>query len=218
MTEEPLIPGPLYGLRTWRVVAEGGVDRLAAPHRGIAWPAGGEWLEATCERAGHMAPTAGCDCGIHALHPCREGVRQVLAARREVPGIVEADGPTEVHADGFRAARGRPHALVIAPGRNARQIARLAEAYAAGVVEIRGPDDLLAWCTERGLGLDERVVADLLGPGERHARARRRRANALRVAAAVLVAAILVVAGIQLNSDEPSGRELKGRGGDIRTP
>jgi hypothetical protein len=218
VTDEPLIPGPLYGLRTWRVVAEDGVERLAAPHRGIAWPAGGEWLEAACGRSDHPAPAAGCDCGIHAFHPRRSLARQVLAARREVPGIVETAGATEVHEEGFRAERGRPHALVLAPGRNARQIERLAEAYGVAVLELRGPDELLAWCTERGLGLQEPVVTRLLGPGELAAKARRRRKNALRLAGALVVAASLVVAGIQLNPDEPSGRTLKGRAGDIRTP
>jgi hypothetical protein len=218
MSDDPLIPGPLYGLRTWRVAVEDDVERLAAPHRGTIWPPGGEWIEATCGRAGHAAPTAGCDCGIHAFHPRRATARAVLAARREVPGIVEADGPTEVHEDGFRAARARPHALVVTPGSNARQIARLADAYGAAVVEMRGPDDLLAWCAERGFGLEEPVVAQLLGPGERNAKARRRRTGALRIAAALVVASILVVAGSQVIPKEPSGERLKGRAGEIRTP
>jgi hypothetical protein len=218
MSDAPLIPGPLYGLRTWRVVAEDGVELLSAPHRGTTWPTGGEWLEATCERGGHAAPTAGCDCGIHAFHPRRATARRVLAARREVPGIVEAEGPTEVHEDGFRAARARPYALVIAPGRNAKQIARLAEAYGVGVLELRRPDDMVAHCRERGLGLDEPVVAQLLGPGGQHAEARRRRASALRIAAAVALAAILLLAGSQLLPETPPGHELTGRAGEVRTP
>jgi hypothetical protein len=32
----------------------------------------------------------------------------VLASRFELPGIIEADGAVEVHADGFRAERARP--------------------------------------------------------------------------------------------------------------
>jgi hypothetical protein len=218
MSDEPLIPGPLYGLRTWRVAAENGVERLFAPHRGTTWPTGGEWLEAACGRAAHAAPAADCDCGIHAFHPRRSTARRVLGAWREVPGIVAADGPTEVHEEGFRAARARPHALVLAPGRNAKQVARLAEAYAVPVIELRGPRELLAWCTERELGLDEAVVARLLGPDAARAKTRRRRTNALRLAGALVVAAILVVAGVQLNPEEPPGRELKGRTGDIRTP
>jgi hypothetical protein len=218
MSDEPLIPGPLYGLRTWRVAAENGAERLSAPHRGTTWPTGGEWLEATCERAAHAAPAADCNCGIHSFHPRRSSARRVLAAWREVPGIVAADGPTEVHEDGFRAARARPHALVLAPGRNAKQVARLAEAYDVPVIEIRGPRELMAWCTERGLGMEQAVVARLLGPDASRARARHRRTNALRLAGALVVAAVLLVVGIQLNPDEPSGRELQGRGGEIRTP
>lgn len=209
MSDEPLIPGPLYGLRTWRVVAEDGVERLAAPHRGITWPPG-EWLRATCED--HAAPAAGCDCGIHAWHPRRASARRVLATSREVPGIVEADGAAEVHEEGFRAERGRPYALVIAPGRNAEQVRRLAREYAVEVVEVSGPGDLLAWCAERGLGLSEAVVRDLVGP------VKRPKAGALRLAAALAVAGALVFAGLQLIPEPESGHTLKGRSGEIRTP
>jgi hypothetical protein len=209
VTDEPLIPGPLYGLRTWRVVAEDGVERLAAPHRGITWPPG-EWLTATCIR--HDAPAADCDCGIHAWHPRRDSARRALATWREVPGIVEAEGAIEVHADGFRAERGRPYALVIAPGRNAEQIRRLAREYAVEVVEVRGPRELLAWCAERGLGMGEPVVRDLVGP------VRRRKSGALRLAGALAVAGALVFAGLQFIPEPESGKTLKGRGGEFRTP
>jgi hypothetical protein len=216
MTDEPLIPGPLYGLRTWRVVAENDGERLAAPHRGTTWPTGGEWLVATCER--HAAPAAGCDCGVHAWHPRRSSARRVLSTRREVPGIVEARGATEVHEEGFRAERARPHALVLVPGRNAGQIRRLAEAYGVDVVDVRGAAELLAWCRERGLGMDEAVVAQLVGPGEHAARTRKTRRDALRFGAALAVAAAVVVAGIQLIPEPEPGKVLKGRGGEIRTP
>jgi hypothetical protein len=215
MSDEPLIPGPLYGLRTWRVVAEDGKERLAAPHRGTTWPTGGAWLEASCELEDHAAPAPGCDCGVHGYHPRRSTARQVLATRRDVPGIVEARGATEVHEDGFRAERARPYALVLAPGRNAPQAARLAEAYGVGVIEASGPDDLLAWCEQHGLGLGEPVVTELIGPRARGATAR---ADALRVAAAVLVAAILVFAGLELIPNPPPDRVLNGRTGEIRTP
>jgi hypothetical protein len=212
VNDEPLISGPLYGLRTWRVVAEDGVERLAAPHRGTTWPTGGEWLEATCDR--HPAPAAGCDCGIHGLHPRRSSARRVLATRRDVAGIVEAEGAVEVYEDGFRAERGRPYGLVVVPGRNADQIGRLAKAYGVDVIEVSGADALLAWCAERGLGLSDRVVADLVEPSEK----RPRKSGALRFIAAVAVAALLVVAGIELIPEPESGKVLKGRSGEIRTP
>ena len=119
MAEPPLLVGPLYGLRTWAVVGPPGDERLAGPQRRTPWPDGGAWLDATCERAAeHVAPEHDCVCGIHALHPDAANARRVLSVRREVPGIVECDGPVEVHAQGFRARRGRPHALVLLPGRN----------------------------------------------------------------------------------------------------
>ena len=164
----PLIPSAVYGLRTWTVAGERGSERLAGPHRGVPWPAGGEWLEATCE-AGHAAPASGCNCGLHAWHPRRRWARRCLAARGEVPGIVEARGTIELHHDGLRGQRARPYALVRTQGCNPALLDRLATAYGLPIVDARGPDDLLAYCRERGLGLSEHVVASLLGP--RRARA-----------------------------------------------
>ena len=222
MSDTPLVPTPLYGLRTWTVVGESGAERLAGPQQGATWPPAGAWLEATCARTpGHQAPMPGCGCGLHAWHPSRRSARRILAVRREIPGIVEVCGAIEVHDDGLRAQRARPYALVLAPGRNARLVRRLAEAYGTQVVEADGPDAVLAWCRAHGLGLEESVVAELLGPveAEQRQRARRRKArvDALRIAVAVGVAALLVVLGLHVATDPPGDRVLHGRTGEIHT-
>jgi hypothetical protein len=136
----------------------------------------------------------------------------VLSMRREVAGIAEADGGIEVHAEGFRAERARPYALVLVPGRNAEQIRRLASAYRIEVVEVGGAVELLEWCTERGLGLSAPVVRDLVGP------IRRPKSGALRLVAALAVVAALVFAGIELIPEQESGETLRGRGGEIQVP
>jgi hypothetical protein len=220
VSDTPLVPGPLYGLRTWRVVSDGGRELLAGPHRDTPWPIAGGWLESACGRgAGHTAPAPGCGCGIHAWHPRRASVRRVLASRREVAGIVEAGGAVEVHEEGFRAERGRPHALLLVPGRNPKQIARLAATYRAEVVDVTGPDALLAWCREAHVGLDESVVVDLLGPAElenrRRARRWKTRKDAIRVAAAVLATGLLGLLGLTVLTDPPGPRVLHGRTGEI---
>lgn len=219
MESVPLVPTPLYGLRAWNVVGRSGAERLAGPQQGATWPIGGEWLEAVCSQdAGHAAPVAGCGCGLHAWHPARRHARRILSGRGDVPGIVEARGAIEVHDDGFRSERARPFALFLLPGRNARLVKRLADAYGVPVVEARGPDDVLAYCRERGLGLDEAVVAQLLGPegAERRRAARRRlRFERLRFAAAIAVALLLVVIGLQVATDPPGDRVLNGRTGKI---
>jgi hypothetical protein len=198
MTDAPLVPGPLYGLRTWAVVGPPGEERLAGPQRRTPWPDHGRWLSATCERdPAHAAPEHDCACGIHALHPTAANARRVLALRREVPGIVECDGPMELHPDGFRARRGRPHALVLLPGRNAGLLGRLSRAYSAEVVEVRGPAELERWCRDRGLGLAPGVVDTLLGPGTVQEWRRTNRRHS-RVAAARIVAALLVTVVIAL--------------------
>ena len=175
MSSAPLVPGPLYGLRTWRVVTHDGRERLSAPQRGTPWTLGSGWLKATCGE-GHGAPAADCRCGIHAWHPRRASARRVLRSRFDLPGIVEADGAVEVHEDGFRAERARVYAFVRLPGRNPFLIDRLAAAYGAEVLDLRRPEELLG-----AEAIEER----------RRARARQRRNDALRVVAALLVVTLL---------------------------
>lgn len=221
MSDPPLVPDPVYGLRTWTVVTDGSVERLAGPHhRHAPWPPGGAWLEASCAQdPEHEPPAQGCGCGLHAWHPSKTSARRVLASRRQIPGIVEAQGAIELHADGFRAERARPYAFLLLPGRNARLVGRLAELYGGEVIEARGADDVLAFCRSRGLGLDEATVAELLGPAtaehSRRARREKVRADAFRLVAALAVVALLVVAGLEILSDPPGERVLKGRTGEI---
>jgi hypothetical protein len=143
----------------------------------------------------------------------------VLASRRQIPWIIEATGATELHRDGFRAERARPYALVLLPGRNARLVQRLADEYAVEVVEAGGPNDLLSLCRDRGLGLDEATVTDLLGPETeetwRRARRKRIRRDLLRLAALVAVVALLVVAALELATYPPGERTLQGRTGEV---
>ena len=216
MSAAPLVPSPLYGLRTW-TVADG--ERLSGPQQDADWPTGGAWLHAACARVPeHAAPVPDCACGVHALHPTPQTARGVLGRRGEIPGVVEAAGAIEVHEEGFRAERARPAALFIAPGRNAALVRRIAAAHDAEAVEVAGPDALLAWCRARGMGLEPPVVAALLGAEtmERwHAAKRRRaRADALRIAAALAVMAALVAGGLAFSSD-PGDRELFGRMGPV---
>jgi hypothetical protein len=220
MSGEPLVATPVYGLRTWSLSGERPDERLSAAYRDAApWPTGGAWLEASCPVAEeHRAPAPECGCGAHGWHPRSRAARRILARRRQVPGIVEASGAIEVHEDGFRAERARPYALLLAPGRNAGLVRRLGEAYQVPVVEVDGAAALLRWCSERGLGLSEPVVAELLGPGEveerRRARRLKLRRDTLRFAAAVAVVALALV-GLLIATDPPGDRALYGRTGEV---
>jgi hypothetical protein len=219
MGDIPLVPSPLYGLRTWSVVGDPGSERLAAPQQAVTWPPGGEWLDAECP-AGHTPPASDCHCGVHAWHPRRRWARRILALRGKIPGVVEASGPIELHEDGFRAQRARPYALVLAAGRNAHLVRRLAAVYDVPVIEARGPGAVLDWCRARGLGLDERVVRELIGGAEverlHQARRRRIRNDVLRTAVVLAVVAALLAVGL-IETGPPDG-PLYGRTGWIDPP
>jgi hypothetical protein len=223
VTDAPLIPASLYGLRTWRLTADGGGELLRASCQPTRWPADGAWLHAACAGpGGHAAPDPGCACGVHAWHPRRASARRVLASRFEVPGIVEAAGAIELQDDGFRAERARPYAFIVTPGRNAKLTSRLARRYGAEVVEVAGADALLAWCNERGLGLAEQTVDELLGPElarqRRRAQRRRRRRDVLGAACAVALSAALLGGGHLLAGGPPSKHGVYGRTGWVTPP
>jgi hypothetical protein len=220
VSDLPLVPGPVYGLRTWTVVGEPGHELLAGPHRTTPWPTGGALLEAECSATpAHTPPGTTCTCGLHALHPTRASARRVCSVRREVPGILEASGAVEVHADGFRAQRGRPYALVLVRNGNAHLFERLAEAYDAELLRLNGPDALVAYCRDRGLGLGEDVVAELVDT-ESVAAARRRRRRRWALTIVGLIAAALALAGIvrAIDPGTEHGKVLKGRGGEVTVP
>jgi hypothetical protein len=210
MSAAALVPGPLYGLRTWSVVGEHGEERLAGTQHPTPWPASGAWLEARCAR-GHAAPAPDCECGIHAWHPHGRAAGRVLAIRREVPGVVEATGAIEVHREGFRAERARPYALLAAPRWNGALVGRLATTYDAELVSVDGRGAILDWCRERGLGLQPAVLEELLGPPPPR---RLLRGARVRVAAALATVAALLAVGIAV-TDDPGDRKLSGRAGNV---
>ena len=175
--DPPLLAGAIHGVRTWRVEWSDGDARLGAPVYGGEW-ARGRPTRASCEAAGRAhpgrrAPARSCSCGLYALHPRDEAIAD-LEQRRSyddepfgtVAGIVEAWGRVEVHEDGFRAEYARPKALAAigtAPGSDEELlIERLAERHGAAVLRLRGMGELIAYCREHGLGLDEGVVRSLL--------------------------------------------------------
>jgi hypothetical protein len=156
MSDAPLVPGALYGLRTWGVAGAPGDERLIGPQRSVPWPSGGALLEAECSATPpHAPPGVACACGLHACHPTRAAARRVCGVRRDVPGILEAFGAVEVHADGFRAERGRAHALVLLPNGNPCLLERLAGAHNAELLRLDGPTRcsptaaIAAWASTR---------------------------------------------------------------------
>ena len=205
--DTPLIPGRVYGLRSWAVAARDGKDGLEAPFTGVRWPADGYAIEARCLAfADHEPPSADCTCGIYAYHPSADSVRELYwelrkdyrdpAGARAI-GIVEAWGSVEVHDTGFRAEYARPYALVIFERLEktdyGRRIEQLAGAYGADLVQVRDPEALRRHCVEHDLGLSEQGVAGVLGPEFVKRRRRTRRVGRIELVANASLAAVLVL-------------------------
>ena len=171
------------------------------------------WQQATCGED-HAAPprTAGAAStpGTRAA-PRRGGAQKPLRPARHRRGRRRRRGPRGRLP---RRARRGPYAFVRLPGRNPFLIDRLAAAYGVEVLDLRRPEELLAVCRERRLGLQEPVVEELLGAEalaeRRRARARQRRDDALRVVAALLVVALACALALTMARAAPdrSGREV----------
>lgn len=141
-----LVPGTLRGYRTWRLrrrgVPDGMLPLTSVTRSHIVWtptltarciPVDVElpWPAAT--PAVHVAPKAGCNCGIYAWYaPSDSGI---LTAR--VFGAVEASGLVLIGDRGFRAERVRITAVVT---RNRRLAAACAR---AGIAVYAHRRDLL---------------------------------------------------------------------------
>jgi hypothetical protein len=201
----PLVPAAAYGLRAWSVVGERGDELLVGAYQAAPWPPE-QWLEATCRKGkAHSAPGHNCTCGIYALHPRPRTARRVLSVRGRVGGIVEAAGALEVYEEGFRAERARPYALMVGR-RYPALVRRLAERYGAEVIDSSDPQDLIAFCRERGLGFDRGVVRSLIGADElerqRQLRLERTRRTTAQITTAVMLMGTLVRVGRSLGNDQ----------------
>lgn len=180
--ETPAVPGRIHGLRGWSLYEEGPFRRLGSRTRAMIWPPNDNMVAACLGSeysAAHPAPAPGCHCGIHAHHPFGAGV-EVLAESLATPesgfangigwtvyGVISAWGRVEVHADGFRAERARPVALLIARNWHdttyGRAIEETAAEYVLPVIIVEpDPKAIAAACAERWPGLAPALVDELL--------------------------------------------------------
>ena len=177
--QTPLVPGSLYGLRSWRIDATSG--RLAGLVYNEPWPVGPEPMVAECSARpdGHPPEQMHeCTCGVYAYHPSAGVAKRLRAVLRthgqriapdtHVMGVMRAWGQVELHATGFRAQFAKPHALVRfhrtsrADGELIETVARRCEAE---LWDLRGWRDYWERCEAEGLiGLDPTTREDLLAP------------------------------------------------------
>jgi hypothetical protein len=153
----PLVAGSLRGYRTWRLQRRrsspsAGALPLTSVTRRVVW---GPTLTARCtpeiaptsakgsatDLGDHVAPGAGCRCGIYGWYDPTD----TAILRAGVFGVVEASGLVLMGERGFRAERARIVAVVT---RNRR----LADACdRAGVAVYRRRRDLLRDCPPEDL-------------------------------------------------------------------
>lgn len=169
----PLVPGTIHGLRMWRVIKEGGSDRvwLSAVSHDVLWPQERP-LVAECHRShsDHEPPAGDCTCGIYALHPTVEALEDHWhvgeSERGAIIGLVECWGRIEVHAEGFRAEHARVHSI-IAPSADGDPTyealaAGAAASYGADLLRAPDADALFEHCRANQLGFDAGTVVDLI--------------------------------------------------------
>ena len=181
----PLVPGRIYGLRTWRVRWSAERPILSGVFQSTAWAGGLEATRARCRGKGrnHEAPAPGCRCGIYGMHPSQIGewfemTRRPFDWGPSVHGIVEAWGRVELHEDGFRSEFARPFAIVHVEGYGDWSLS-LQVANGLGIEHLvfESVADVAAYCERHGLGMDAGTIADLnpvmLGPERREPEERR---------------------------------------------
>lgn len=107
MSEVPLLPAEVIGYRVWRLGDDGKLRSYVSVHPDVAivWTPGD--VTALC-RHGHVAPSPGCSCGLHAAYeppdPCRDGG---FGRNHAVYGAVVCWGDIDTTSTDFRAQHAR---------------------------------------------------------------------------------------------------------------
>jgi hypothetical protein len=153
--EAPDLVEPLAAYRKWRVVD----GRLRSVYLPVFWLEAVQRAECRAPQEGappHMAPGAGCTCGIYASHVPDHDFPTV--DYRGVSGIVTVWGSIEVHADGIRAEHAKVEALCLYERWTRRQtdaVRAVAETLGVELIDL----DHLEGATERyGKRLDPRLL------------------------------------------------------------
>ena len=214
----------LRGLAFRTAVLEGGRGRR---RRGAGGPspedpvAGGRASGCTrSARSGHVAPAPDCECGVHAWHPRRSSARDVLAARGTVAGHRRGAGRGRGARGRLpRGARAAVRARSSRRGSNAAQIRRLADRYDARSPRSAGRASCSPSAASTHIGMEEDVVAELLGTGDSAASAGAPDSARTRCASSPRCSwrACSSAGGLAITSKPSPGTKLYGRTGEIRT-
>ena len=185
MSESPVVPGRIHGVRLWTVTLGCGSMALCGLN-GSAWTAGGEPTRARCspfishssrDDPGH-APAPDCTCGLYSMHPWPEQTSEIARSLLggsdlaiPVMGIVEAWGRIEVHEDGFRAEYARPHSLVLFTDSSPDDYAEILAGPRRGPTGRRDPrpggGSLVGYCAESAPGWTRPRSAAAAPPADR---------------------------------------------------
>ena len=140
---------PAVGWKVWRVERDSGQTRLRSVLYGDLWPVH-EPVRASCHRmlrSSHDAPSAGCECGIHAGRTLDAWDHYLtVEPERRVFGRVLLWGSVLEGMHGWRAAYGRPVEIFVPSGvSEAAQVADRLRAYDVPVhaVEVMATEAVL---------------------------------------------------------------------------
>lgn len=154
----PDLIAPVHAFRDWRVTSEG----LASPRTGALWT--NRVMRAQCRpqtiedftNPPHIAPGAGCTCGIHAYYELGDAASKI--DWRGVSGIVTVWGRIEAHSAGLRAEYARVEALGTYQRWTRRQKQAVAAVAADLDVEVMDLYDLVAAAERFGTRIPSELI------------------------------------------------------------
>lgn len=175
------VPGRVCGVRSWTLDNS---SRLTG-WNGAVWADGGRFTSAECpvtdrprdwrrnRGPAHDPPGPDCSCGLYSFHALPMSIVSYAESSpyttdSRVSGLIEVGGRVEVHADGMRAERARPIALILPAGLPEEEAARIilaAERHEAELLDVEwfGLKGLLEWCSRHAPPLAVGFIGELTG-------------------------------------------------------
>ena len=116
--DHPLVPGPIVGIRVWRLTHTDGGWRVKGMYHDYIWPVG-EAAVARCLNSegapsrAHMAPYKTHECGLYATNNIDRFAMYIGVSYEVAMGTARIWGRVIEHEMGFRGSHGYPDRLYV---------------------------------------------------------------------------------------------------------